>query len=175
MVSIVLKRACWLLKSEHYQAFNTSLPHHASLLSHLGSTQTQIGEARTALQEAKDALGSKRADLVQLWSRGQTLEEMIRLLDQMFVSVLRKYNSRLNYCCIFYREHLKSVPDLLESLMSEKRLLQASVLLIRSLKMINKPDMLEIGAVSDLRGYLNGQETVRFQLPVNIYQLLIYE
>lgn len=57
-------------------------------------------------------------------------------------------------------EHLKSVPDLLETLMSEKRLLQAAVLLVRSLKIINKPDMLEIGAVADLRGYLNGQETV---------------
>lgn len=44
--------------------------------------------------------------------------------------------------------------------MSEKRLLQASVILIRSLKMINKQDMLEIGAVADLRAYLNGQETV---------------
>jgi exocyst complex component 4 len=46
--------------------------------------------------------------------------------------------------------------------MSEKRLLQASVLLVRSLKLINKPDMVEIGAVADLRSYLVGQETVRF-------------
>ncbi len=52
------------------------------------------------------------------------------------------------------------MPDLLETLISEKRLLQAAVLLVRSLKIINNPDMLDIGAVSDLRGYLNGQETV---------------
>jgi exocyst complex component 4 len=45
--------------------------------------------------------------------------------------------------------------------MSEKRLLQASVLLVRSLKLINKADMQEIGAVSDLRSYLIGQENVR--------------
>jgi exocyst complex component 4 len=45
--------------------------------------------------------------------------------------------------------------------MSEKRLLQAAILLVRSLKIINKPDMMEIGAVSDLRSYLLGQETVR--------------
>jgi exocyst complex component 4 len=45
--------------------------------------------------------------------------------------------------------------------MSEKRLLQAAILLVRSLKIINKPDMLEIGAVSDLRSYLNSQESVR--------------
>ncbi|GLB35982.1 putative vacuolar-sorting protein 54, of GARP complex [Lyophyllum shimeji] len=124
---------------KHYQAFAASLPHQAALLGHLGETQSQIHAARTALLEAKDALGNKRADLVQLWSRGQTLEEMLRILDQI--------------------EHLKSVPDLLETLMSEKRLLQAAVLLVRSLKIINKPDMLEIGAVSDLRSYLVSQET----------------
>ena len=45
--------------------------------------------------------------------------------------------------------------------MSEKRLLQAAVLLVKSLKMINNADMQEIGAVSDLRSYLNGQESVR--------------
>ena len=57
-------------------------------------------------------------------------------------------------------EHLKTIPDVLETLMSEKRLLQASVLLVRSLKMINKAEMAEIGAVVDLRSYLVGQETV---------------
>ncbi|OSD03299.1 hypothetical protein PYCCODRAFT_1444640 [Trametes coccinea BRFM310] len=124
---------------KHYQAFNAALPHHASLLSHLDATQAQIRDARNSLQEAKEMLGSKRADLVQLWSRNQTVEEMMRILDQI--------------------EHLKSVPDALESLILEKRLLQAAALLVRSLKLINKPDMLEIGAVTDLRSYLVGQET----------------
>ncbi|KAI0654199.1 Sec8 exocyst complex component-specific domain-containing protein [Cubamyces menziesii] len=124
---------------KHYQAFNAALPHHSALLSHLDATQSQIKEARDALQEAKETLGSKRADLVQLWARNQTVEEMMRILDQI--------------------EHLKSVPDALESLILEKRLLQAAALLVRSLKLINKPDMLEIGAVSDLRSYLIGQET----------------
>ena len=67
-------------------------------------------------------------------------------------------------CSVTLREHLKSVPDLLETLMSEKRLLQASVLLVRSLKIINKQEMLEIGALSDLRTYLSSQETVSVPL-----------
>ncbi|KAI9461755.1 Sec8 exocyst complex component-specific domain-containing protein [Boletus coccyginus] len=124
---------------QHYKAFADALPHHAALLNHLGQAKAQVQETRVALQETRESLGSKRADLVQLWARGQTLEEMIRLLDQI--------------------EHLKSVPDALEALISEKRLIQASVLLIRSLKLINKPDMQEIGAVTDLRAYLLGQET----------------
>lgn len=70
---------------EHYQAFNASLSHHAALLNHLSGIQGQLSEARSALQEAKDGLGNKRGDLVQLWSRNQTLEEMLRILDQMCV------------------------------------------------------------------------------------------
>lgn len=61
---------------------------------------------------------------------------------------------------LYPSEHLKSVPDALEALISEKRLIQASVLLIRSLKLINKTDMQEVSAVTDLRAYLLGQETV---------------
>ncbi|KDQ63373.1 hypothetical protein JAAARDRAFT_169127 [Jaapia argillacea MUCL 33604] len=132
---------------KHYQAFAAALPQHASLISHLGDVQGQIGESRTSLQEAKDALGTKRGDLVQLWSRGHTVEEMLKILDHI--------------------DHLKSVPEVLETLMSEKRLLQASVLLVRSLKMINSPDMLEVGAVSDLRSYLVSQETALREILVD--------
>jgi exocyst complex component 4 len=142
---------------EHYQAFAASLPHHASLLNHLNDTQQQMSLARSALSNTKETLGSKRTDLVQLWNRGQMLEEMLRLLDQMYVPQLRCLGENNTVDC---REYLKTVPDLLETLMSEKRLLQASVLLVKSLKIINNSDMQEIGAVSDLRGYLVGQETV---------------
>lgn len=84
------------------------------------------------------------------------------MLDQMFVTTFL-YRSCINNPS--YSEHLKSVPDALESLILEKRLLQAAALLVRSLKLINKPDMHEIGAVSDLRSYLVGQETVRVFRP----------
>ncbi|KZV93778.1 hypothetical protein EXIGLDRAFT_612626 [Exidia glandulosa HHB12029] len=135
----MLERSLKSTVDKHYQAFAAALPHHSALVSSMSTTQAQVSEARTKLQEAKDALSSKRADLVQLWSRGQTVEEMIKILDEI--------------------DRLKSVPDQLESLMAEKRLLQAAILLVRSLKSINKGEMQEIGAVSDLRSYLNGQET----------------
>ncbi|KZT75066.1 hypothetical protein DAEQUDRAFT_742424 [Daedalea quercina L-15889] len=132
---------------KYYQAFAGALPHHGNLLNHLGATQDQIREARTALQEAKDTLGNKRADLVQLWSRSQTVDEMMRILDQI--------------------ERLRAVPDALESLISEKRLLEAAVLLVRSLKLINKQDMLDVGAISDLRSYLVAQEAALREILVD--------
>ena len=48
--------------------------------------------------------------------------------------------------------------------MSEKRFLSAVVLLVRSVKTINKPEMLEIGALSDLRTYLQTQETAILEI-----------
>jgi exocyst complex component 4 len=67
----------------HYQAFAQALPQHSTLFSHMELSQTQVQAARTALLDAKEALGNKRADLVQIWARGQSIEEMIRILDQM--------------------------------------------------------------------------------------------
>jgi exocyst complex component 4 len=69
----------------------------------------------------------------------------------------------------YHSDHLKTVPDILETLISEKRLLQASVHLVRSLKTINKQDMVEIGAVADLRSYLVGQETVSPRFSTNCF------
>lgn len=57
-------------------------------------------------------------------------------------------------------DHFRLIPDRLESLLSEKRFLSAVVLLVRSLKAINKPEMMEIGALADLRSWLVGQEGV---------------
>lgn len=59
------------------------MPHHSALLNRLGAIQDRVRDLRSILQEAKYSLGSKRSDLVQLWSRNQILEEMLKLLDQM--------------------------------------------------------------------------------------------
>lgn len=71
-------------RAENYQAFAAALPHHAAMLIQLNNTQLYMKEARTSLTEAKESLGNKRADLLQMWSRRQTLEEMTRILDQMY-------------------------------------------------------------------------------------------
>lgn len=80
------------------------------------------------------------------------------LLDEMYViESIEKVHSVSDD---WLSEHLKGVPDTLESMISEKRLLQASILLVKSLKMINKGELMEIGGLADLRSYLTGQETV---------------
>ncbi|PVF94506.1 hypothetical protein CPB86DRAFT_833230 [Serendipita vermifera] len=136
------------------QTFAAALPHHASVISSLNVTSDQIKDSKTKLIEAKEALGSRRQDLAQLWTRGQTLDEMIKIVDEI--------------------DYLKSVPDTLETLISEKRLLQASSLLLRSTKIIAKSDMQDIGALSDLKAYLSGQETTLRDILVDEVQAHIY-
>lgn len=69
---------------------------------------------------------------------------------------------------------LRAVPDRLETLLSEKRFLAAVVLLVRSLKIVNKPEMMEIGALGDLRAWLGGQESVSLlNLPLSSGRVIL--
>lgn len=129
---------------DHHESFATAISLHSNVLSSLTSAQTSISGARRRLRDSREALGAKRADLVQLWHRSQGVKESLRLLDTI--------------------ELLKGVPDRLESLMSEKRFLEAVNVLMHSLKQIDKTDIVEVGATADLRGYLKGQEQAMFDI-----------
>ncbi|KAH8929370.1 hypothetical protein BT69DRAFT_1235977 [Atractiella rhizophila] len=137
-----------------YRPLLSSLNTHSSLLSSLGSAQKQILDLKRNLSEVREMVvgvggggeGVKQfvgnsatgSELRMMWGKLKEFGEMERILDTI--------------------DRLKSVPDRLESLMSEKRFLQAVVLLVRSLRTINKSEMLEIGALTELRSYLKSQE-----------------
>lgn len=129
---------------DHYESFATAITMHNSVLQSLTAAQTSVSGARRRLRDSREALGAKRADLVQMWQRSQAVKEALRLLDLV--------------------EHLKSVPDRLESLMAEKRFLESVNLLVRSLKTIDKPEVVEVGATNDLRAYLKGQEQAMLEI-----------
>nr|CDI53407.1 related to SEC8-protein transport protein [Melanopsichium pennsylvanicum 4] len=129
---------------DHYESFATAITMHNSVLQSLTSAQTSVSGARRRLRDSREALGAKRADLVQMWQRSQAVKEALRLLDLV--------------------EHLKLVPDRLESLMAEKRFLESVNLLVRSLKTIDKPEVVEVGATNDLRAYLKGQEQAMLEI-----------
>ncbi len=48
--------------------------------------------------------------------------------------------------------------------MAEKRFLESVNLLVRSLKTIDKPEVVEVGATNDLRAYLKGQEQAMLEI-----------
>lgn len=69
--------------TEHSQTFAAALPHHASVLTSLNAAQKQIVETKSKLLETSESFDNKRADLVQLWQRSQSLDEMMKILDEM--------------------------------------------------------------------------------------------
>ncbi|SCV70809.1 BQ2448_3571 [Microbotryum intermedium] len=128
-----------------YRAFETSISTHNSTLQSLTANQKQIIDLRKSLVDAREMLERKgREGLFGLYNRMSHLEEMLKLLDEI--------------------DHFRSIPDRLELLLSEKRFLSAIVLLVRSLKTISKPEMMEIGALTDLRSWLVLQEGVMLEI-----------
>lgn len=140
----LIERALQGTVDDHYESFATAISLHNNVINSFGSAQNGVSSARRRLRDAREALGAKRADLVQLWHRSQGVKESLRLLDMI--------------------ENLKGVPDRLESLMAEKQFLEAVNLLTRASKNCEKGDILEVGATSDLRAYLKGQEQAMFDI-----------
>lgn len=124
----------------HYRVFDSSVSSYNGLLSNISHAQKNATTLRSALEDVREMLGKGRAELGVLEARRTELNE----IDKILVAI----------------ETLKNVPDRLEVLMSEKRFLSAAVLLVRSLKMINKQDLREVQATADLRAYFVSQENV---------------
>lgn len=128
----------------HYRSFDASISSYNGLLLNLTFAQKNTGHLRSTLEEVRETLGKGRSELGVLEARRTELAEM----DRILVSV----------------ETLKNVPDRLETLMSEKKFLAAAVLLMRSLRMVSRGDIMEIAATADLRAYFVSQETVSRRL-----------
>ncbi|WFD34462.1 Xaa-Pro aminopeptidase [Malassezia cuniculi] len=129
---------------DHYESFASAITLNHSVINVLGDVQGSISGARQKLRGARDALGARRTDLVQMWQRLESVKEALGVLAVL--------------------ERLRGVPDELESLMSAKRFLAATQLLMRSLRLIQRDDMAEIGATADLRSYLRSQEHILLEI-----------
>ncbi|KAJ9123257.1 hypothetical protein QFC22_001453 [Naganishia vaughanmartiniae] len=153
----------------HYQVYANSLPVHADLLSALGRIQSVVRETKEGLKRGKELLAGgaagmdararvqnaqagaaaapvggggggtagKRGEMALLWNKERMLRDSLKLLDTI--------------------ENMNKVPERLETLIGEKKFLQASLILTRSLKTIDREEMMEIEALGELRTYLQAQ------------------
>ncbi|GAA5875446.1 hypothetical protein JCM8547_004407 [Rhodosporidiobolus lusitaniae] len=131
--------------SNPYRAYETAITSHNLTLQSLSGAQKHIAGLRTGLGGTRERLeGKGREGLAGMYSRMGMLEEMGGVLDEI--------------------DSLLRLPPSLESLLSEKRFLSAVVLLVRSIKTLNKPEMMEIGALADLRSWAGAQEGVVLEI-----------
>ncbi|KAF9090399.1 hypothetical protein BGX29_011503 [Mortierella sp. GBA35] len=120
-----------------YQGFNASIGTYGGVIDSIADSQSRVKELRMDLKNSKESLRLRHADLVQLYNKSQQYKDMIEMLDEI--------------------EELKQVPAKLESLVREKHFLAAVTLLVSASKTIAKPEMVSVGALSDLTRFLNEQ------------------
>lgn len=134
-----LQRALKAIVNEHHQGFNSSIGTFHKIQSSIQTSQARLRALKETLGQAKVGLSWTRPELKGLASTSQSYDEMLQVLSQI--------------------EQLRLVMDKLEARISEKRFISAVEVLQDALRMLRKPEMDNIGALSDLRIYLANQET----------------
>lgn len=137
-----LENALKVIVNEHHQGFNSSIGTFHKIQAAISNSQQRVRTLRAGLVQAKGALGGHggggRPELRAFAASSQSYDQMLQTLGEI--------------------EQLQTVPEQLEAQISEKRFLGAVATLREALALIRKPEMEDIGALSDLRIYLSNQE-----------------
>lgn len=133
-----LQNALKVIVNEHHQGFNSSIGTFHKIQAAIHSSQVRVRNLRAGLVQAKSSLATTRPELRAFAHSSQSYDQMLQVLGTI--------------------EQLQQVPEKLETQISEKRFLGAADTLQDALKLMRKPDMEEIGALSDLKVYLSNQE-----------------
>ncbi|KAI0407469.1 Sec8 exocyst complex component-specific domain-containing protein [Xylaria palmicola] len=124
---------------EHHQGFNSSIGTFHKIQGNIQASQKRVRALKESLGTAKNSLCTSDPELKKLYKSSQTYDEVLQTLNEL--------------------EDLRTVPDQLEARISEKRFLTAVEVLQNALRKLRKPELDDIGALSDLRSYLANQET----------------
>ena len=136
-----LQNALKTIVNEHHQGFNSSIGTFHQIQASILASQTRVRSLKQSLVSAKGNLRTTRPELKAFATSSQDYDHMLQALA--------------------YIEQLQSMPEKLEAQLSEKRFLAAVDTLQDALKLMRKPEMEDIAALSDLRLYFSNQEHVR--------------
>ncbi|KAI1076309.1 Sec8 exocyst complex component-specific domain-containing protein [Whalleya microplaca] len=124
---------------EHHQGFNSSIGTFHKIQGSIQASQKRVRALKESLAASRTSLYTTDPDLKKLYKSSQMYDDVLQTLNEL--------------------EDLRTVPDQLEARISEKRFLTAVEVLQNALRKLRKPELDDIGALSDLRGYLANQET----------------
>lgn len=133
-----LQNALKGIVNEHHQAFNSSIGTFHNIQAAIQSSQHRVRTLRAGLTQAKASLSTAKPELRASARSSQAYDRMLVIVNDI--------------------ETLQAVPDALDAQIGEKRFLGAVATLQEALGMIRKPEMEDIGALTDLRLYLGNQE-----------------
>ncbi|RFU77160.1 exocyst complex component sec8 [Trichoderma arundinaceum] len=131
---------------EHHQGFNSSIGTFHKIQSSIQVSQKRVRALKESLALSKASLCATDPGLKILSEESKAYDELLQTLNEL--------------------DDLRAVPDQLEARISEKRFLTAVEVLQTALRKLRKPELDNIGALSDLRSYLANQETVLMDILV---------
>lgn len=131
---------------EHHQGFNSSIGTFHKIQGSIEASQKRVRALRESLAGAKSSLCTTDPGLKKLSETSQGYDELLQTLNEL--------------------DDLRAVPDQLEARISEKRFLTAVDVLHNALRKLRRPELDDIGALSDLRNYLANQETALMDILV---------
>lgn len=131
---------------EHHQGFNSSIGTFHKIQSSIQGSQRRVRALKDSLASATSSLCSTDPELRKLSESSETYDDLLQTLSEL--------------------DDLRAVPDQLEARISEKRFLTAVDVLQNALRKLWRPELDDIGALNDLRGYLVNQETALMDILV---------
>ena len=137
--SKALQKALKAIVNEHHQGFNSSIGTFHKIQTSIQTSQTRVRTLKGSLVEAKANLMGTKPELKGLATASQSYDEMLQIFSQV--------------------EKIQAMPEVLDARISDKHFLTAVDTLQDALRLIRNSNLENIGALSDLRVYLNNQET----------------
>ena len=134
-----LQKALKAIVNEHHQGFNSSIGTFHSIQTSIQTSQSRVRALKDSIYGAKTNLMVTKPELKALGSSSQHYDEMLQALSQI--------------------EKLQLIPEQLDAKISDKHFLPAVDSLQSALRMIRRPEMENVGALTDLRIYFSNQET----------------
>ncbi|KAL4940742.1 hypothetical protein BDV06DRAFT_16267 [Aspergillus oleicola] len=124
--------------NEHHQGFNSSIGTYHKIQASIQSSQSRVRSLKNALEDAKGGLMSTKPELKELATSSQRYDDIIQLFSQI--------------------QEIQSLPEKLESRLSDKRFLGAVEVLHDALRLLRRSELENIGALADVRAYFENQE-----------------
>ncbi|KAL4817111.1 hypothetical protein BDW67DRAFT_175036 [Aspergillus spinulosporus] len=125
--------------NEHHQGFNSSIGTYHKIQASIQSSQSRVRNLKHALEDAKSGLMSTKPELKELATSSQKYDDIIQLFSQI--------------------QEIQSLPEKLESRLSDKRFLGAVEVLHDALRLLRRSELENIGALADIRAYFENQES----------------
>ncbi|KAI8340907.1 Sec8 exocyst complex component-specific domain-containing protein [Chlamydoabsidia padenii] len=143
-----LDDALHVIVDDYYMGFNNSIGTFGGVLQYINDSRNRVTQMKANLKKCKAELLEKHTDLLNMWSKTQQHKEMLNLLEII--------------------EDIRLTPEKLDNLTSSKHVFSAATLLVNALKTINSKELMDIGALDDLRNALNSEKN-------NLNDMLIEE